>query len=134
MNTSFSKAIIFDLDGTAIANKPKAKPTPAAVDAVMRAHTQAHVIFATGRNWGLAKELAKTFKITAPVVTLGGCQVIDPTTGKAIWEQELDPGVAAKVIDTAKQFPGIKVWSNELNKAVSLKTFKVKVRKILLSK
>jgi HAD superfamily hydrolase (TIGR01484 family) len=126
MSTTFTRAIIFDLDGTTVKNAKGAKPSQKVIDAIISAQTVVHTIFATGRNWKLAKDLAKTLNIKVPVVTLGGSQVIDPLTGKIIWEQDLDPGIAEKVIEIAKSFPGTKIYDNDTNKTGSLKTYKIK--------
>ncbi|MEI6327159.1 MAG: HAD family hydrolase [Candidatus Roizmanbacteria bacterium] len=126
MTASFTKAIIFDLDGTTIKNSKNAKPSQKVVDAIIAAQAVVHTIFATGRNWKLVKDLAKQLNIRVPVVTLGGSQVIDPLTGKILWEQDLDPGIAEKVIEIAKTFPGTKIYDNDTNKSGSLKTYKIK--------
>ncbi|MEI7653058.1 MAG: HAD family hydrolase [bacterium] len=126
MTTSFTKAIIFDLDGTALPSDPKSVPSQTVINAIATAQSKVHTLFATSRNWKRAKDLAKLFKIKVPVVTLGGVQVIDPLTGKILWEQDLDPGVAEKVVEIAKQYPGSKVYDYESDKAGSLKTYKVK--------
>ena len=104
MSNNFTKALIFELDGTAVSKKPKSKPSKAVVDAIKQAHEKVAVVFATTRNWKSAKSMATLLNITAPCVTLGGSQVVDALTGKVIWEQDLDPGVPSKIIEIAKEF------------------------------
>lgn len=126
MTTTHTKALIFDLDGTALSNAPRAVPTAKVLEAIAQAQTKVHTIFATGRSWKAARDLAKKLHIRVPVVTLGGCQVVDPTNGKILWEQDLDPGIATRVIEIAKTFPGVKIFNNETAKLQSLKTYKVR--------
>ncbi len=125
MSTDLQKALIFELDGTAVPKHRNSKPSKRVVEAVLQAHKSIAVLFATNRNWKSAKDLAKTFNITYPCVTLGGAQVVDPTTSKVIWEQELDPGVPKKILDIAKDF-GAKVFSYDANRFMSPKSYKVK--------
>jgi len=125
MSTAFSKALIFELDGTAISKKPKAVPSKAVVEALMQARERVVILFATNRNWKSAKDTAKALQIQYPCVTLGGSQVVDPTTNKVIWEQDLDPGVPAKIIDIAKAFDA-KVFNYDLSKYISPKSYKIK--------
>lgn len=125
MNYGLTRALIFELDGTAISKKPKSKPSKKVLDSVLHAHDSAVVIFATSRDWKSAKNYAKLFNITAPCVTLAGAQVVDPQTNKVIWEQDLDPGVPAKIVDIARQFAA-KIYDFSSAKYLSTKTYKVR--------
>lgn len=125
MTQSFTRALIFELDGTAIPKKPRAKPSAKVVMALTEAQKKAHVIFATDRSFKAAKEYVKLLNITEPCVTLGGSQVVDPETGKVLWEQDLDPGVPVKILEIAKTFSA-KVYDHSNDKYVSHKTYKVK--------
>jgi HAD superfamily hydrolase (TIGR01484 family) len=120
------RALIFDLDGTAIPAKPNAKPSPRVVAAVKEAQETAVTLFATGRNWRLAKGMAKVFGITAPCVTYGGAQVVDPTSNKVIWQQDLDPGVAPKIVEICKKYPTAKIYNQSTNKLVGARSYKAK--------
>ncbi len=122
--TNHTKALIFELDGVAIPKKSGAKPSPKVIAAIAQAQAHAHVVFVTAKSWNIAKEYAKILGIKAPCVTLGGSQVMDCSTGKALWEQDLDPGVAQKVIDIAKE-GNAKVYSFATEKFVAAKTAKV---------
>lgn len=125
MSTDSHKALIFELDGTAVPKHRNGKPSRAVVETVLKAHENIVVLFATNRNWKSAKDLANTLNITYPCVTLGGAQVVDPTTNKIIWEQDLDPGVPKKILDIAKQF-GAKVFNYNSNKFIAPSSYKVK--------
>lgn len=124
MNT-INKALIFELDGTALPKKPKSKPSKKVLAALTQAHEHAFIIFATNRSWKTAKDYAKLMNITSPCVTLGGSQVVDPTNNKVVWEQDLDPGVPAKLIEIAKEIKA-KVYDYDHNKFVSPKSYRVK--------
>lgn len=125
MNTNIKKALIFELDSTALSQDTKAKPSPAVMTAIDAARASAYVIFATNRSWKTAKPYAKLMGIVHPCVTLGGSQVVDPTTNKIIWEQDLDPGVPAKLIDIAKEIHA-KIFDYDKDRYVSPKSYKVK--------
>lgn len=125
MSNGFTKALIFELDGTAIPKNAKATPTKGVVDALMKAHEKVAVVFATNRNWKSAKDAAKLLQIQYPCVTLGGSQVVDPVSNKVIWEQDLDPGVPSKIINIAKTFEA-KVYNYETGKLIAPKSYKVK--------
>lgn len=125
MNATFTKALIFELDGTAIPKKPNAKPSQEVVNALLQAREKVAVVFATNRNWKSAKDTAKLLQIDNPCVTLGGSQVVDPVSGKVIWEQDLDPGVPAKIIEIAKEFDA-KVFNYETGKLIVPKSYKIK--------
>lgn len=125
MTNTFSRALIFELDGTAIPKKLRSKPSPQVVESLSKAHERAAVIFATNRSWKYAKDYAKIFAIKAPCVTLGGSQVVDSVTGKVMWEQDLDPGVPAKILEIAKTF-NAKVYDHDKDKYVATRTYKVK--------
>lgn len=125
MSNNFTKALIFELDGTAVSKKPKSKPSKAVVDAIKQAHEKVAVVFATTRNWKSAKSMATLLNITAPCVTLGGSQVVDALTGKVIWEQDLDPGVPSKIIEIAKEFDA-KVFNYDTGKLISPNSYKIK--------
>ncbi|MFO0704145.1 MAG: HAD family hydrolase [Patescibacteria group bacterium] len=122
---TYNKALIFELDGVAIPKTKDAKPSSRVIDALAKAQESSHVLFATSRSWDSAKIYAKLLGIKAPCVTLGGSQVVDASTNKVLWEQELDPGVAAKIIEIAKEF-NVKAYNYDTEKFVSAKSIKVK--------
>lgn len=125
MSDNITKALIFELDGTAVPKKSKSKPSAKVVSALAKAAQTMIITFATNRNWKTAKDFAKLFNITAPCVTLGGAQVVDPTTNKILWEQDLDPGVAQKLIEIAKTF-GAKVYNYDTGNFVATTSYKIK--------
>jgi len=125
MSDLITKALIFELDGTAISKKSKSKPSTKVITALAKASETMIITFATNRNWKTAKDFAKLFNITAPCVTLGGAQVIDPMTNKVLWEQDLDPGVAQKLIDITKDFAA-KVYNYDTGNFVAPNSYKIK--------
>lgn len=125
MSNDMRKALIFELDGTAISKKPRAKPSKRVLEAIQLAHTYAVVIFATARDWKSARDYAKLLGITAPCVTLAGAQVVDPLSNKVIWEQDLDPGVPSRILSIAKEH-NAKIYDYNAGKYVSTKNYKVR--------
>jgi HAD superfamily hydrolase (TIGR01484 family) len=126
MTQTHTRAIIFNLDGTALKIEPKATPSTRVVESLKKAYAKAHAIMSTNRNWSHVKPLVKSLHITSPVLTLGGAQVVDATNGKVLWEQDLDPGIAERILEIAKTYPGVKAIDQATDKPTSLKTFKVK--------
>jgi 5-amino-6-(5-phospho-D-ribitylamino)uracil phosphatase len=93
------KAIIFDLDGTAIYNDASALPTPAVTEAVRRAQKVMHVTCATGRPLNMALPIIEALDITEPCVISGGTQIYDPRQQKITWQKTLDMQTVKKVVD-----------------------------------
>lgn len=125
MSQSFTRALLFELDGTAVPKKLNAKPSAKVIDAIRRAREHAAIVFATNLNWKTAKEYAKLFGIETPCITLGGSQVVDASTNKVIWEQDLDPGVPQKIVDLAKTMDA-RIYNYDTNKFILPKSYKVK--------
>lgn len=125
MSQSFSRALLFELEGTAVPKRLNGKPSSKVIEALKKAQEKAIVIFATNNNWKVAREYAKLFGITHLCITLGGSQVVDASTNKVIWEQDLDPGVPQKIVDLAKELDA-KIFNYDTNKFIAPKSYRVK--------
>lgn len=99
------KALITDLDGSAVALSSDGRdvdvPTRKAVKAAQEAG--AIISCATGRGWLLAKPVVESLGIKSLCVVGGGTTIIDPVTEEAQWQKFLDGGVANHVLDIFKQ-------------------------------
>lgn len=83
------KALIFDLDGTAMPLKFDALPSRRVVDTVKKAQKVLSVSAATGRSLPMARNILQALDLQEPCVISGGTQIIDPKSEKTLWEKRL---------------------------------------------
>jgi HAD superfamily hydrolase (TIGR01484 family) len=108
------KAIIFDLDGTAIPTRLDAVPSPQLIDAVKKAQGLVKVCFATGRSLPHAREILKAMHLTDPCVVSGGTRIIDPQTEKTLWEKGLSEEQVKDVIEVLMPYSHPVGFSDEV--------------------
>lgn len=84
------QALVFDLDGTAIPNRPDGMPSQAVIDAVQEAKKHCHVSVATGRALPMCRHILDALKIDDLCIISGGTKLLSRKLGKSIWEQNLD--------------------------------------------
>jgi HAD superfamily hydrolase (TIGR01484 family) len=99
------KALVFDLDGTAIPNRPDSHPSQRVIEAVAAAQKKLSVSAATGRSLGLCDYVLEQLHITAPCVISGGTQVYDPQHNTFLWEKRLTTEQAKAIYDVCRQYP-----------------------------
>lgn len=109
------KALIFDLDGTAIPNKPNGLPSKLVVEAVEKIKQQLIVTIATGRPISNARPILKKFNLSYPCIISGGTQIIDPQTEKTLWEQRMTERQVGKVIEVCKPYSYKILFGEELD-------------------
>jgi len=107
------KAIIFDLDGTAIPNRPDGKPSQALINIVAKAKKTMIVTVATGRS-SMSYYVLSMLKIASPCVISGGTQIIDPRTKKTLWEKKIPKTTIQKIIDICQPYPYEIIFSDEV--------------------
>ncbi|MSU54808.1 MAG: HAD family phosphatase [Candidatus Staskawiczbacteria bacterium] len=98
------KAVIFDLDGTAIPNKRDGMPSKRVIEVVNKVKDKVYVCAATGRGISLAGDIIKSLGLTSPCIVGGGTQVIDPVTRKVLWEKDMDKNQIEKIMEIAKEY------------------------------
>ncbi len=103
------KALIFDLDGTAIPISFDGVPSKAVIDAVSKAQEKIIVSCATGRRLHFAKNIIQVFKLRAPCIISGGTQIIDPSDFKEMWSHTMSSNQIRSVVDVFKQYD-YKLW------------------------
>lgn len=108
------KAIIFDLDGTAIPNKADGMPSQRVIKAVLKAQKIIKVIIATGRSVTDCKNILKALKINSPSVVAGGTQIIDPKTEKTLWKKELTRKQIGEILKISLPYGYKIILGNEL--------------------
>jgi len=97
--------IIFDLDGTAISNKPKAMPSETLVSTVRTFQNKVNICAATGRPITNAHYILEALNLTAPCVISAGTQIIDPKTKKILWEASMNLNDSKKIIEACRSYP-----------------------------
>jgi HAD superfamily hydrolase (TIGR01484 family) len=108
-----TKAIIFDLDGTAVDSPVKKIPTQDLVDQIERLKDDYYFCAATGRVWSFAKLVLTTLKLTDPCIISAGTQICDPQTGKILWQKNVDPGLLMQAVEVLKDYPEYRILYND---------------------
>lgn len=108
------KAIIFDLDGTAIPNGPHSHPSARLVAAVKAAQPQLVLTTATGRPISNAGYVITELGLTHPCVISGGSQIVDPMSQKILWEALIPAEAVQAVLEICRPYPHELVVRNEL--------------------
>lgn len=83
------KAVIFDLDGTAMESAPNALPSDRLVAAIQRYRGRLAVACATGRNWPFGKNAIQKLQLWTPCIVSAGTQIVDPISGKVLWQETI---------------------------------------------
>lgn len=83
------KALIFDLDGTAIPNHPDGRPSRRVMTAVAAAQKKIKVAVATGRTRDAAEPILETLNIQHYCILNGGTQLYDRQRQRYVWEQKI---------------------------------------------
>ena len=99
------KAVIFDIDGTAVANAQYAKPSKRLVDVVQKAKRTAHICAATGRIWSTARWVIEPLQLIAPSVISAGAEIIDPVSQKILWKKYMSKQQVMDIVRIVKKYP-----------------------------
>jgi HAD superfamily hydrolase (TIGR01484 family) len=98
------KALITDLDGTAVAISSDGSDIDLATKAVIQTaiNNGKKLTCATGREWELAKGVIERLGFVSPCIIEGGTRIIDPKTEGTIWEKSLEAQVPTRVLEIFK--------------------------------
>lgn len=108
------KAIIFDLDGTAIPNKPNGMPSERLIKAIELAQDKIKLCAATGRPITNAKSILRALNLKDPCVISAGTQIVDPVTENILWEATLEPADVTAILNICKPYHYEMLVRNEL--------------------
>lgn len=108
------KAIIFDLDGTAIPNVPNGLPSSELIEVIKQAQGSIKLCAATGRPITNAKAILSALNLKDPCVISAGTQIVDPLTDEILWEAVIDPSDVGQIIDVCKPYHYELLIRNEL--------------------
>lgn len=103
------RAIIFDIDGTAIDSPEQKLPSKTLIDAIGKAEQRFYLSAATGRVWSFAKPVLQGMHLTDPSIISAGTQICNPTTGEVLWQKTIPQKALAQVIEILKTNPGYKI-------------------------
>lgn len=98
------KALIFDLDGTAIPKKFDGMPSQVVIQAVQEAKKHCHVSIATGRPYELCKQILDALDIDDVCIVNGGTHLYSRKTCEYIWKQEIDAIALQELFFELKKF------------------------------
>jgi 5-amino-6-(5-phospho-D-ribitylamino)uracil phosphatase len=98
------KALIFDLDGTAIPKKPEGMPSQRVIEAVKKAKKICHVSVATGRPYALCADVCKALEIDDLCIVNGGTHLYSLKTHEFAWKQEMDTISLQEIFFKLKMF------------------------------
>jgi hydroxymethylpyrimidine pyrophosphatase-like HAD family hydrolase len=98
------KALITDLDGTAVALTSNGYDIDESTQDAVRHAIDAgkKLCCATGREWDLAKPVVKKLGFISPCIVEGGTRIIDPLTETTIWEKAMDDEASTHIIKIFK--------------------------------
>lgn len=97
-------ALVFDLDGTAIPNRPDGKPSVKVIAAVKAAQNKISVSIATGRGITNSKYIFDALGVTAPSIIAAGTQIYDPLKEKILWQKSIPQATGIKIIELIKPY------------------------------
>lgn len=99
-----NKAIIFDLDGTAVDSPEKKLPTERLVSAIEKLKNDYYFSAATGRVWSFGKHILHGLKLTDPCIISGGTQICDPVSGKILWQKNVPERAIKDLLEIFKRY------------------------------
>ncbi|HEY4963217.1 MAG TPA: HAD family hydrolase [Candidatus Saccharimonadales bacterium] len=108
------KAVIFDLDGTAISNAQQSLPTKRLIDAIKAAERKYKFCAATGRPITNAAGILGALGLVDPCVISAGTEIIDPLTKKILWNCLISPEDATEILKICNPYDYELLINNEL--------------------
>ena len=99
------KAVLFDVDGTAVPNEQHALPSPLLVKTVAQAQTRVHVCAATGRIYATARWVIDALKLTDPCIVSSGAEIIQPQSGVLLWKKQIPKATVAALLTLLAPYP-----------------------------
>ncbi len=118
------KGIIFDLDGTAIPNRPEGMPSQRLISVIAKVKDMIPVAVATGRPIAMCRDILKALGLSTPCIISGGTQIIDPCTEEILWEKMLSIEQSEEVMKVARKFDYV-VYCSDDRSASQAKTHRV---------
>lgn len=108
---------MLDLDGTTIPNNPKGTPTKKVTEAIHKASKLVHIGIVTARPRSMVLDIIDILQLKGPGIINGGARVIDTTSGKVLYEQQI-PKPLMKELFTLLTKKGYKLLMNDGDKEI----------------
>lgn len=108
------KAIIFDLDGTAIPNKPNGMPSQKLINTINKNSDSIILCAATGRPITNAKDILNSLNLKHPCVISAGTQIVNPVNYEILWEASIESDDVSKILEICTPYHYEILVSNEL--------------------
>lgn len=107
------KAIIFDVDGTAIDSPKQKLPSDDLVKEIRRLKDKYYFCAATGRVWSFARAVLHGLELEDYAIISAGTQICNPKTGEILWQKNLEQKALDEAIAVFKQYPKWKLLHND---------------------
>lgn len=91
------RAVIFDVDGTAVDSPAKMLPTPRLAMAIADQKAKYYFSAATARPWSFAQPVIHALELEDPCIVAGGTQICDPKTGATLWQADVPTADVEKI-------------------------------------
>lgn len=98
-----SKAIIFDIDGTAIPIGKDDLPSVRLQQAIGRLQPQFHISTASGRSLRHAEYIIDFLALNDPCIIAAGTEIYDPVQKKIVWRVPIPTGTYAHIENALKE-------------------------------
>jgi HAD superfamily hydrolase (TIGR01484 family) len=98
------KAIVFDIDGTAVLNQRDAMPTGRLIRAIAAAKVRLHLFAASGRSPVYAAPILKILGLTDTCIVGAGTTLMDPLTGDILDQALLPVSIITNVQQTTAPY------------------------------
>jgi len=107
------KAVVFDLDGTAVDSPTHKQASPRLKQAVRTLSEKGvRLCAATGRPESYAAPMLMSMDLHDPAIIAGGTRIINPATGVELWRCGLDSGQVHAVFDALQDHPYAVLWND----------------------
>ena len=107
------KAIIFDVDGTAVDSPSKKLPSDRLVKQIVRLSNKYYFSSATGRVWSFVKPVLQAMKLSDPAIISAGTQICNPKTGEILYQKNVEDSDLKEAISIFQEYPDWKLLFND---------------------
>lgn len=99
------RAIIIDVDGTAINSPSQKLPSERLVAAVKKIQRDFYFSVATGRPWSFARPVIEALQLHDLCIVSGGTQIRRADTGEVVWQKTLSEQTVQAMLTIFRQYP-----------------------------
>jgi hydroxymethylpyrimidine pyrophosphatase-like HAD family hydrolase len=108
------KAMVFDLDGTAIPNGLNSQPSTRLITTIAGTRGQIKLCAATGRTMSNAKPIISRLGLTDLCVISAGAQIIDPSNWSVVWQTPIARPDVDMILEICRSYPNEILMGDEL--------------------